>query len=116
MMDARAGKGRSSTRKARLGDAERKGKAARPSGRGRVARVVKARGRVAAPANDTLPVDAELPAGALPEEATLEAGLVPTEDVAETELLEEAAGEESADITSSEDNALEARGEASDDD
>ena len=56
-MDTRGARARS-TRKARLGEPERKAKAARPSGRSRVTtRVVKARGgKIPAPANDTVPV------------------------------------------------------------
>src|SRR6516162_2341284 len=56
-MDTRGARARS-TRKARIGESERKAKAARPSGRGRVTtRVVKARGgKIPAPANDTVPV------------------------------------------------------------
>ena len=55
MMDARGGRARS-TRKPRLSETERKAKAARPNGRGRLPRVVKARGgRIPTPANDTLP-------------------------------------------------------------
>src|SRR5262249_32719806 len=54
---------------ARLGESERKAKAARPSGRGRVTtRVVKARGgKIPAPANDTVPVanDTVLPSAEL---------------------------------------------------
>src|SRR5262249_10781846 len=71
-MDTRGAKART-TRKARLGESERKAKAARPSGRGRVAtRVVKARGgKLPAPANDTVPVanDTVLPAPELETEA-----------------------------------------------
>src|ERR1700690_3745384 len=50
-----------STRKPRLSDAERRAKAARPAGRGRLPRVVKAKGgKLPRPANDTVPPDLEL--------------------------------------------------------
>jgi RNA polymerase primary sigma factor len=77
-MDTRGARARS-TRKARLGEPERKAKAARPSGRGRLTRVVKTRGgKVPAPANDTVrvandtapAVDLEISAEALAVEAT----------------------------------------------
>src|SRR5262249_38251423 len=75
-----------STRKARLNDTERKAKAARPAGRGRLARVVKARGgKLPAPANDTMPPDAELP----------EAGLPPEAELPENDLIVEEAGAKS---------------------
>jgi RNA polymerase primary sigma factor len=71
-MDTRGAKART-TRKARLGESERKAKAARPSGRGRVTtRVVKARGgKIPVPANDTVPVanDTVLPSTELESEA-----------------------------------------------
>jgi RNA polymerase primary sigma factor len=63
-----------SMRKPRLSDSERKAKAARANGRSRMPRVVKTRGtRGPAPANDTSPVDIELPIGALNEDAAHEA-------------------------------------------
>src|SRR5215831_1088971 len=104
MMDARVVKGRS-TRKARLGDAERKAKAARLTGRGRLPRVVKARGRVPAPANDTLPSETDLTAGPLPDEATIEPGLTVTEETAAAELIEEPSVEEAAELASSEETS-----------
>src|SRR5450432_2659457 len=55
-MDTRGARARS-TRKPRLAESERKAKAARPNARGRLTRVVKARGgKLPAPANDTVPV------------------------------------------------------------
>jgi RNA polymerase primary sigma factor len=55
MMETRGAKARS-TRKARLGETDRKAKAARPSGRAKLPRVVKARGgKLPAPANDNQP-------------------------------------------------------------
>jgi RNA polymerase primary sigma factor len=55
-MDTKGARARS-TRKTRLAESERKAKAARPNGRGRLTRVVKARGgKLPAPANDTVPV------------------------------------------------------------
>jgi RNA polymerase primary sigma factor len=114
MMDARVGKGRS-TRKARLSDTERKVKAARPSGRGRLPRVVKARGaHVPAPANDTLPVDAEMPAGAVADEAVIEPALVGAEEASEGAMLEEAAPDESLEVA--DETAVDARADAQDDD
>jgi RNA polymerase primary sigma factor len=83
-----------------------------------VARVVKTRTRIAAPANDTLPSDAELPAGVLPDEATLEAGLVPSDDANEAALVEEPAADEAADLATSEgseEGGAEARAEGQDD-
>src|SRR3954469_8805283 len=60
-METRGAKARS-TRKSRVTESERKAKAARPAGRGRLTRVVKARGgKIPVPANDTLPPDVELP-------------------------------------------------------
>jgi RNA polymerase primary sigma factor len=96
MMDARGGRARS-TRKPRLNETERKAKAARPNGRGRLPRVVKARGgRIPTPANDTLPPEVELPAAALAEDAALEPVASTAPEIAEepeTALLEEEAGE-----------------------
>jgi RNA polymerase primary sigma factor len=110
-MDARGGKARSS-RKARLNDTERKAKAARPAGRGRLPRVVKARGvRVPAPANDTLPPDAETVAPGLPEDVALDTVLAGSEEASERTLLE--TGDESLD--SSDAGALEARADEDED-
>ncbi|MDB4979732.1 MAG: hypothetical protein JWM82_484, partial [Myxococcales bacterium] len=59
-------------RKPRLNDAERRAKAARPAGRGRLPRVVKAKGaKLPRPANDTVPPDLELADPAILDEAVL---------------------------------------------
>jgi RNA polymerase primary sigma factor len=69
-MDTKGAKARS-TRKPRLGESERKGKAARPAGRSRLTRVVKARGgKLPAPANDNIPTETEMPEVAGAEEAS----------------------------------------------
>jgi RNA polymerase primary sigma factor len=61
-----------STRKPRLSDAERRAKAARPAGRGRLPRVVKSKGaKLPRPANDTVPPDLELADPAILDEAVL---------------------------------------------
>jgi RNA polymerase primary sigma factor len=77
-MNTRGGKARS-TRKHRLGESERKAKAARPSGRGRLTRVVKARGgKLPVPANDTLPPEVDVELAAELEAALPVAGLPAT--------------------------------------
>jgi RNA polymerase primary sigma factor len=70
-METRDARSRSS-RKPRLAEAERRAKAARPAGRGRLTRVVKAKGgKLPGPANDTVPSDLELADPAILDEAVL---------------------------------------------
>jgi len=89
-MDTRGARARS-TRKPRLGESERKGKAARPaSSRSRLPRVVKARGgKLPAPANDNIPAETELPDTALEEAKGLPAEVALLEPEAAAEPAEE---------------------------
>jgi RNA polymerase primary sigma factor len=84
-METRDARSRSS-RKPRLAEAERRAKAARPAGRSRVTRVVKAKGaKLPGPANDTVPSDLELADPAILDEAVL------GNDVGKEESVPEAA-------------------------
>src|SRR5262245_6818551 len=117
-MNARGGKGRS-TRKARLNDAARKGRAARPNVRNRLPRIVKTRGvRAPAPANDTVVADADLvPTGVvLPEDSTLDTALQPTADASEAALIDEVPAEEALDLAANDERALDASAERDDED
>jgi RNA polymerase primary sigma factor len=112
-MDTRGARARS-TRKPRLNESERKGKSARPAGRSRLTRVVKARGgKLPAPANDNLPAE-ELPESAaldetakgLPEAALLE----PEAETAEIPAEDSAAEREDEDAEETEEvEAIEAQ-------
>jgi len=104
-MDRSTGKARAS-RKQRLGEAARKAKPARPGGRGRVQRIVKARGSaVSIPANDTEvvpPTEALLEDAALESEALVTGMDMPPEDATGPSSTPETAELEPADDVSAE--------------
>jgi RNA polymerase primary sigma factor len=120
-METREARARSN-RKPRLTDVERRAKAARPAGRGRVQRVVKSKGTkgVPAPANDTVPSDLELADPAILDEAVLgndvgkaetpEAETALEADSSEAELGDEASESED-EVVESEAPAKRARGD-----
>src|ERR1051326_8060912 len=118
-MDRSMGKDRAS-RKQRLGEAARKAKPARAGGRGRIQRIVKARGSVVpVPANDTEVVQ---PNEMLLEEAALDtevlaAGMdMPAEEAAGASAATDSVELEPADDVSSEADDTEVEAEAEDGD